>query len=398
MKRNSFSGEIFCRGIYINLLGAWDEGAAFAFSTKQEALLSARAIRAQSFAAWKEENTSYPAVAALVEELSACVPSTETGDAAPLCAQFLAWLAKRAKWEKRIFLRRYFAGEPTRMLSLTHNMPKERMEKSLADLRADLCAFLTKKGVGAPAGGEVLFLALNDVADDALLSSQKAQKIFFGPRLKPIVISLCVVLALCLAVPVAHVYLDPNQRYFENCVRNWNIPVDTEISVHDLSRTMGWQRTKLTDMGAIPPMEDYQSFQGYAYYHDDESLNRVVLSWEHLSYMGLNYRKIRVAITPSPDGAPSSLVRLPLDETGQPIENTVTVTERDGVTIYATAAGRASWKRSAYTEKNARRFVFYKDGAWFEIEGQKADPVYMVEVLDWYLANDIPFKWFAYPD
>ena len=157
---------------------------------------------------------------------------------------------------------------------------------------------------------------------------------------------------------------------------------DDGLEMRDFSA----QRAALEDMGVIPVIDDHPEVSFFTKYNEDGSLQYVWLWWMRRDEQGLeNYSDLRVLSGPEPVEIIEDCILIELDEDGNVIEPTVTVTERDGVSIVAEGH-----------EGIEKTLTFQTEHGWYQISGSWNDdfePV--VALLDWFWAHPIDYGAFA---
>lgn len=146
------------------------------------------------------------------------------------------------------------------------------------------------------------------------------------------------------------------------------------------------QRAALEEAGVIPVIDDHPEVSFWAKYNEDGSLQYAELLWMRRDEQGLeHYSDLRVRSGPEPVEIIQDCILIELDEDGNVIEPTVTVTERDGVNIVA--EGHDGIEKT---------LTFRTEHGWYQISGSWNDdfePV--VALLDWFWAHPIDYGAFA---
>ena len=146
------------------------------------------------------------------------------------------------------------------------------------------------------------------------------------------------------------------------------------------------QRAALEAAGVIPVIDDHPETAFTAKYNEDGSLQYIDLWWMRRDEQGLeNYSDLRVLSGPEPVEIIEDCILIELDEDGNVIEPTVTVTERDGVSIVA--EGHDGIEKT---------LTFQTEHGWYQISGSWNDdfePV--VALLDWFWEHPIDYSAFA---
>ena len=210
--------------------------------------------------------------------------------------------------------------------------------------------------------------------------------------------------AACLALAVLAVFVlrtpeaapqNPQQwsadmtaaDYFRFCEPGDSAQSDAMMPDDGLEmRDFSDQRAALEEAGVIPVIDDHPEVSFFTKYNEDGSLQYVWLWWMRRDEQGLeNYSDLRVLSGPRPVEIIEDCILIELDEDGNVIEPTVTVTERDGVNIVAEGH-----------EGIEKTLTFQTEHGWYQISGSWNDdfePV--VALLDWFWAHPIDYGAFA---
>ena len=210
--------------------------------------------------------------------------------------------------------------------------------------------------------------------------------------------------AACLALAVLAVFVlrtpeaapqNPQQwsadmtaaDYFRFCEPGDSAQSDAMMPDDGLEmRDFSDQRAALEEAGVIPVIDDHPEVSFFTKYNEDGSLQYVWLWWMRRDEQGLeNYSDLRVLSGPRPVEIIEDCILIELDEDGNVIEPTVTVTERDGVSIVAEGH-----------EGIEKTLTFQTEHGWYQISGSWNDdfePV--VALLDWFWAHPIDYGAFA---
>ncbi len=152
------------------------------------------------------------------------------------------------------------------------------------------------------------------------------------------------------------------------------------------TRDFSDQRAALEAAGAIPVITDHPEVSFWAKYNEDGSLQYAELLWMRRDEQGLeHYSDLRVRSGPEPVEIIQDCILIELDEDGNVIEPTVTVTERDGVSIVAEGH-----------EGIEKTLTFQTEHGWYQISGSWNDDFEsVVALLDWFWAHPIDYGTFA---
>lgn len=147
------------------------------------------------------------------------------------------------------------------------------------------------------------------------------------------------------------------------------------------SRVFSDLRGVLEDEEIIPVVETHPLFDCTAHYNEDGSLYSLLLSW-HLR--GDEYSDL--TITAGYQEVPQIMdcIGIEIDENGNILEPSVTVTERDGIQIVA--EGRPN---------QGKTLTFQNSTGWYQIRGSWNDSYKsVVTLLDWLWEHPIDFDCF----
>ena len=129
-------------------------------------------------------------------------------------------------------------------------------------------------------------------------------------------------------------------------------------------------------------MEGYEEFDCTVIYEDGE-LFCVLLNWGHRGTRE-EYSNLSVIIAPDAVTFPIDHVAICVDEDGNVIEPSQTITERDGIQIAGTLE-----------PSGARTLTFHANQAWFRIAGSFNDSAEsVVALLDWFWEHPVTLDLF----
>ena len=155
---------------------------------------------------------------------------------------------------------------------------------------------------------------------------------------------------------------------------------ETELPYAE-SRVFSDMRGELEAEGVIPVVETHPLFDCSAHYNEDGSLYSLELGW-HLRGDGYSDLTITAGYQEVPQI--TDCVCIEIDEKGNVLEPTVTVTERDGILIVA--EGRP---------ERGKTMTFQNDTGWYQIRGSWNDSyASMAALLDWLWEHPIDFTRF----
>lgn len=147
------------------------------------------------------------------------------------------------------------------------------------------------------------------------------------------------------------------------------------------SRWFSDMRENLESQGIIPVVETHPWFDCSAHYNEDGSLYSLDLRW-HLR--GDNYSDLTITAGYQEVPQIACCEEIEIDENGNILEPSVTVTERDGIPIIA--EGRPG---------QGKTLTFQNDTGWYQIKGSWNDSYEsMVALLDWLWEHPIDFDRF----
>lgn len=112
-----------------------------------------RITRNLAISRWRREHAKkrYGGMEALLSELEDCVPAKSTVEEdferQQLAQSISAWLDGLAEDERRLFIRRYWYGDPVKELAAGQGTGANALSQRLLRLRKDLRGFLESKGV-----------------------------------------------------------------------------------------------------------------------------------------------------------------------------------------------------------------------------------------------------------
>lgn len=176
--------------------------------------------------------------------------------------------------------------------------------------------------------------------------------------------------------------------YFRNCgggedgTVSSSACLDASAIPYAMTRSFSDLRSELEADGAIPAIDTHPQFTLQARYNEDGSLYCLELLWCRRSIGGTkNYSDLKVIAGHEEVPVIRDCISIELDENGNAVEPSVTVTERDGVSI----VGRGGKN----TEKS---LTFQRESGWYQISGSWNDSYESVaELLDWFWEHPLDF-------
>jgi len=112
-----------------------------------------RITRNLSISRWRRDHAQkrYDGMQVLLSELEDCVPAPGTVEGAlerqQLAQAISTWLDGLEREDRRLFIRRYWYGDPVKALAAERGMAANALSQRLLRLRKDLRAFLESEGV-----------------------------------------------------------------------------------------------------------------------------------------------------------------------------------------------------------------------------------------------------------
>ena len=112
-----------------------------------------RITRNLSISRWRREHAKkrYGGIEVLLSELEDCVPAPRTVaedfDRQQLASSISAWLDSLTDEERRLFIRRYWYGDPVKEVAAEQGVTVNTLSQRLLRLRRALRAFLESEGV-----------------------------------------------------------------------------------------------------------------------------------------------------------------------------------------------------------------------------------------------------------
>lgn len=248
---------------------------------------------------------------------------------------------------------------------------------------------------------ELLIDALNDLDEDLIAETDKIRQRTSSGK-KRLIRWGAAAACLCVVLLGAWMALKPDTS--GNPVLTWNNGFKAEdyfkynksdygsiLSSADMSETeapyaesrvFSDQREDLETEGIIPVVKTHPQFDCSAHYNADGSLYSLELGW-HLRGDGYSDLTITAGYQKVPQI--TDCIVIEIDEKGNILEPSVTVTERDGIQIVA--EGRLN---------QSKTMTFQNDTGWYQIKGSSNDSyASMVALLDWLWEHPIDFDRFS---
>lgn len=156
---------------------------------------------------------------------------------------------------------------------------------------------------------------------------------------------------------------------------------DSIIPTYAQERRFSDSRSQMELDGVIPMLNDHPMFDCTAFYHADDTLAFLTLSWHR---QGESYSDLRITAGYEKVEMIEDCIYVELDENGNILPPAVTVTWRDGIQI--TARGKENIKKT---------ITFQNESGWYQIEGSWGDDYEsVVALLDWVWEHPIDFSLF----
>ena len=155
---------------------------------------------------------------------------------------------------------------------------------------------------------------------------------------------------------------------------------DMEIP-YDTVRFFSDKREQMEKENVIPSMPDYPLYECNVCYNEDGSIFSVTHGWDQ---RGDNYSDLTITIGRQEVEQLQDCFYVEIDENGNIVPPSVTVTERDGIQIVAEG-----------NENRDKTLTFQNDTAWYQIAGSWNDSYEaMVKLLDWVWEHPVDFEMF----
>lgn len=137
----------------------------------------------------------------------------------------------------------------------------------------------------------------------------------------------------------------------------------------------------------IPSLPDYPLFHCAAQYLEDGSLYSLVFSWQRYDDPDTaqeEYGLLTVTVAPQPIQQPQDALSVTVDEEGNEIPPTQTVTLREGIQIFGQGGSRQE-----------KTLTYETDQGWYQITGSWNDtPQDMAMLLDWFWDHPVDLTQF----
>lgn len=148
------------------------------------------------------------------------------------------------------------------------------------------------------------------------------------------------------------------------------------------SRDFSDYRSRMEADNIIPEMPEHPLFSCTARYNEDDSIYSVSFSWHQ---RGESYSDLTIVAGYQEIESIEDCIAVEIDENGNIVSPSVTVTERDGIRI--TAKGSINSRKT---------LTFRNETAWYQIIGSWGDSYEsMAELLDWVWEHPIEFDLFT---
>lgn len=158
--------------------------------------------------------------------------------------------------------------------------------------------------------------------------------------------------------------------------------VDSAIIPYAATRYFSDYRTQMETDAVIPVLSDYPVYSCRVCYNEDNSIFSVEFSWHQ---RGSTYSDLEIMAGYQEVEQIQDCIFIELDENGNIVPPSVTVTERDGIQIVAKG-----------NKNRDKTITFQNDTAWYQISGSWNDSYEaMAELLDWVWEHPINFDLFT---
>jgi len=178
----------------------------------------------------------------------------------------------------------------------------------------------------------------------------------------------------------------PAEDYFK-----YNLGIDGASSSKSLAdsavqyaetRDFSDYRTQMEEADVIPVMPDHPLYDCVVRYNEDGSIFSVTHAWHQ---RGDTYSDLTITIGYEEVPLIQDCISVELDENGNIVPPSVTVTERDGIQVVTQG-----------NESQEKTITFQNDTAWYQIAGSWGDSYEsMVALLDWVWEHPVDFEMFA---
>lgn len=143
-------------------------------------------------------------------------------------------------------------------------------------------------------------------------------------------------------------------------------------------------RQQLEAESVIPEIDSHPLFNCVAYYNSDGSISYVRFSWHRRGESG-DYSDLKITAGQQEVSLIKDTICVEIDDKGNIVEPTITVTDRDGVQIVT--EGRSNQKK---------KITFQNESGWYQITGSWNDNYdSVVMLLDWLWAHPVDFTRFS---
>lgn len=157
--------------------------------------------------------------------------------------------------------------------------------------------------------------------------------------------------------------------------------VDSDI-LYAEARSFSDDRSQMEADGVIPEMPNHPLYSCNVRYNEDGSILSVTFSWHQ---RGEVYSDLSITAGYQEVKLIQDCIVVQMDDNGNIVPPSVTVTERDGIQIVAVG-----------NENSEKTITFQNDTAWYQIAGSWGDSCEAVaELLDWVWEHPIDFDRFT---
>lgn len=183
------------------------------------------------------------------------------------------------------------------------------------------------------------------------------------------------------------------EDYFRNSRSGGSQAESSEASLvmppYAVAVSLNHARGELEEEGVLPDMPEHPEHSFQAAYNGDGSLYKVTFSWMRRGAHGLEeYSDLKLTAAPKKLHEVSDEVSIAVDPDGTAVPAGVTVTERDGILLFAGGG-----------EREAKTISWQTEQGWYQITGSWNDSYEaVVALLDWFWAHPLSLSRFAAPE
>ena len=248
---------------------------------------------------------------------------------------------------------------------------------------------------------DLLLDAIGEVRDDYLEDAEKDAKTIKVRRMRIWLSAAAAVFCLMVAGGVFYITHRPTYRdmqqwstsmtakdYFANSVfgdnKTTNANASLVIGPCAVCVSFNNQRENLEADGVLPVISKrpYNSF--LEFYNGDGSLYKLTFRWD--DYTGT--KQLELTVAPRELHETKDLILIAVDNNGRPLKKQITVTERDGIKIFAEGQ-----------ENDYKAVIWQTAQGWYQITGTPKNTYEdVISLLDWFWEHPIDLDRFAVPN